>query len=130
MRTSCSPTPGETTGQNSPHADASASIFFNNRCKIIKKEQTVDSSGESDNDSVDVKYKNKKVRSIYTRCGRWVNKEVQGFEFNKLRVYSRDYYNKFRHMALALGKIYEDDNIMNANEAGLIKSRLAIEKDK
>ena len=83
---------------------------------------------DEDRDSIDPRHKNKLVKSIMTRCGHWVNKHLQTLEFNKLRVYSRDYYNKHRHMALALGKIHETENIMNANEANMLKSRFAAER--
>lgn len=86
----------------------------------LQRSEESDSECHSDNDSIEAKRKNKLVRSISTRCGRWVDRDLQGLEFNKLRVYSRDYYNKHRHLALAMGKIHEDDNIMNANEAHLI----------
>ena len=110
--------------------------FNNDKCKIlVANEQKLESESsssseqsEEDRDSIDVRHKNKLVKSILTRCGQWVNKHLQNFEFNKLRVYSRDYYNKHRHMALALGKIQETANIMNANEANMLKSRHAAEK--
>ena len=110
--------------------------FNNDKCRIlVSNEQKLASSSsssseqsEEDRDSIDARQKNKLVKSILTRCGHWVNKQLQNFEFNKLRVYSRDYYNKHRHMALALGKIHETENIMNANEANMLKSRFAAEK--
>ena len=98
--------------------------------KAIKEEDVVEpDSVDSDTDSIDAKNKNRLVRSIHTRCGRWISKSLQGFEFNKLRVYSREYYNKHRHIALALGKIHEEDNIMSANEAHMLKKRYDFDQD-
>jgi len=44
-------------------------------------------------------------------------------EYNKMRVNSRRFYNINRHTALALGKIYEEDNIMDPNEAEMLRKQ-------
>ena len=38
-----------------------------------------------------------------------------------LKEVARDFYFKRRHKALALGKIYEEDNIMNPKEAEVVQ---------
>ena len=65
---------------------------------------------------------NKLVRSPMTRTGRWVGRGVQQREEEiLLKEVARDFYFKRRHKALALGKIYEEDNIMNPKEAEVVQ---------
>ena len=85
------------------------------------KEEDAGGSVDSDGDDIEPRHKNRLVRVVGTRCGRWVDKALQGFEFIELKNYSRDNYNKHRHMALANGLIYDEKDIMNANEANLLK---------
>ena len=64
--------------------------------------------------------KNKLVRCAHTRSARWIPRDLLAEEYNKMRVNSRRFFNINRHTALALGKIFEEDNIMDPNEAEML----------
>jgi len=48
------------------------------------------------------------VRDPCTRNAAWIDKKERKMELSKLKVTARDYFNKKKQMAMALGKIYRD----------------------
>jgi len=64
-----------------------------------------------------------KIKSGRTRSGLWVHKKEQFVEFSYLKTTSRDYFNKKKQLAMALGKYVEVDDIMDPSEARALANR-------